>query len=55
MKEMSLELASLLPKHNKLMEKDKNGAWVMIGEKKPEGAATEKKDPKATPKPEEKN
>lgn len=43
MKEMSLELASLLPKHNKLMEKDKTGAWVQIGEKKADGEKKEMK------------
>lgn len=48
MKEMILELTSLLPKHNKLMEKDKNGQWVQIAEKKTDGKADPKADPKST-------
>lgn len=44
MKEMSMELASLLPKHNKLMEKDKNGAWVQVAEKKPGEAQASARD-----------
>ena len=34
MKEMSMELSVLLPKHSKLLEKDANGAWGPAAEKK---------------------
>jgi hypothetical protein len=49
-KEMSAELASLLPKHNKLMEKDKTGKWVQVAEAKAVKPSDTKPDPKATPK-----
>lgn len=46
MKEMSMELAALLPKHNKLMEKDKTGAWVQVPDKKPgDGQVSARDDP----------
>jgi phosphatidylserine decarboxylase len=38
-KDMSAVLAQLLPKHNKLMEKDKNGNWVVIPDAKDAKAA----------------
>ena len=47
---MSAELASLLPKHNKLMEKDKTGKWVQVAEAKAVKPSDPKPDPKATPK-----
>lgn len=51
-KEMSAELASLLPKHNKLLEKDKTGKWVQVAETKAAKPSDPKADPKAAPKTE---
>ena len=47
---MSAELASLLPKHNKLLEKDKTGKWVQVAETKAAKPSDPKADPKAAPK-----